>query len=69
MLEMPGGALWAIEIKRGLAPRLEKGFHQACEDLHPERSFVVHSGSGRFQMSRGVEALSIAHLMDEVSAA
>ncbi len=69
VLEMPGGALWAIEIKRGLAPKLERGFHQACEYLHPERSFAVHSGSGRFQMSRGIEAISIAHLMDEVAAA
>jgi len=69
VLEMPGGALWAIEIKRGLAPKLERGFHQACADLHPQRSFVVHSGSERFHMSRGVEAISIAHLMDEVSAA
>ena len=37
VLEMPGGRLWAIEIKRGLAPKLDRGFHHAREDLDPER--------------------------------
>jgi hypothetical protein len=28
---------WAIEIKRGLAPKLERGFHLACDTVRPER--------------------------------
>ncbi len=68
VLEMPGGALWAIEIKRGSIPKLERGFHQALTDLHPGRSFVVCSGSERFPLNRWVEAISMAHIMDEVSA-
>lgn len=48
VLEMPGGKLWAIEIKRGLAPKLDKGFHHAREDLQPERSFLVYSGEDRY---------------------
>ena len=43
LLEMPGGDLWAVEIKRGRAPRLDKGFHHARQDLEPKRSFVVYS--------------------------
>src|SRR5439155_15116420 len=32
LLEIPGRGLWAIEIKRGLSPKVEKGFHLACLD-------------------------------------
>ena len=59
ILEMPGGKLWAVEIKRGLAPRLEKGFHHAREDLEPERSFVVYSGNDRYTKGEGVEMIGL----------
>ncbi len=62
VLEMPSGALWAIEIKRGLAPRPGKGFHQACEDLTPERSFVVYSGDERYPITESVEAIGLREL-------
>ena len=34
-------SLWAIEVKRSLAPKPEKGFYIACDDLKPARAFVV----------------------------
>jgi len=30
LLSWPKGAPWAIEIKRSLAPKVERGFHAAC---------------------------------------
>jgi hypothetical protein len=57
---LPGGGLWAIEIKRSLAPKVERGFHQACADLVPERRIVVYPGSERYPMSEQVEVMSIA---------
>ncbi len=62
VLEMSGGILWAAEIKRGLAPRLEKGFHHAREDLQPERSFVVYSGDDRYAKGEGVEVIGVGEL-------
>ncbi len=62
LLEMPGGKLWAVEIKRGLAPKLDRGFHHAREDLQPERSFLVYSGSERFRMTGDVEAIGVTEL-------
>ncbi len=67
LLELPGGARWAIEIKLGLAPRLERGFHQAREDVKPERSFVVYSGSERFSIAPGIEAIGLAELSHELT--
>lgn len=62
LLELSGGRIWAIEIKRGLAPRIERGFHNACADLSPERRFVVYSGVERFALAPEVEAVSLPDL-------
>ena len=69
VLEMPGGKLWAVEIKRGLSPRLDKGFHHARQDLEPERSFVVYSGNDRYPKSEGVEAIGLVELATLLSTA
>jgi len=66
VLELPGGKLWAVEFKRGLAPRLEKGFHHAREDMQPERSFVVYAGQDRYKLAADVEAISLEALMHEL---
>ena len=62
VLEMPDKKLWAVEIKRGLAPKLDKGFHHAREDINPERSFVVYSGDDRYPKSEGIEVIGLGEL-------
>ena len=62
VLEMPHGALWTVEIKRGLAPKLDKGFHHARADLDPERSFVVYSGADRYPKGDGIEVVGLGEL-------
>jgi hypothetical protein len=42
LLKLPGQRKpWAIEIKRGLAPQVARGFQLACEMVRPERRLVV----------------------------
>ncbi len=67
LLEMPGGKFWAIEIKRGLVPKLSKGFHHAREDVQPDHSFVVHSGSDRYSKGEGIEAIGLAELASMIA--
>jgi predicted AAA+ superfamily ATPase len=55
LLTLPGGALWAIEVKRSLAPTLERGFHQACADLNPQRRIVVYPGSESYPLRERIE--------------
>jgi predicted AAA+ superfamily ATPase len=63
VLDFGGGKRWAIEIKRGLAPRLSHGFHYAVADLKPAASWVVYSGPDRFPIATGVEAIGLQELM------
>jgi uncharacterized protein len=69
VLDIAAGERWAIEIKRGLAPTVRKGFYLACEDLRPQRRFVGYSGSERYPLPNGVEAISVGALAAELSAA
>ena len=68
LLQWPGGELWAIEIKRSLAPKLERGFHVACADLGPARKIVVYPGADSFPMAPDVQALPLAQLCAELQA-
>lgn len=67
VLELPGGQLWAIEIKRSTAPKLEKGLHLACADIEPSRAMVVYNGSECFPMGEGVEAIGLYSLAQELA--
>ena len=68
VLTLPGGKLWAIEFKRSLAPKPEKGFHLACADLSPDRAFVVYPGTERFPAAASVEAIGLIELVAELRA-
>ncbi|WP_440108536.1 ATP-binding protein [Acidovorax sp. BL-A-41-H1] len=67
LLHWPGGESWAIEVKRGLAPKVERGFHTACEDLQPARKLVVYPGDETFPLGHGVQAMGLATLCEELA--
>jgi predicted AAA+ superfamily ATPase len=67
VLAWPDGSLWAIEVKRSLAPKAERGFHAACEDLTPSRKFVVYPGLERWPLGEGIEVIGLGDLCAEVA--
>jgi predicted AAA+ superfamily ATPase len=66
VLDFAGGERWAIEIKRSSAPKLEKGFRTAIEDVRPSRAFVVYGGHERYPKGEGTEAISLRGLAEEL---
>lgn len=69
LLSFPGGRLWAIEVKRSLTPRPDRGFYSACADLEPERRFVVYPGDEAYAVGHGVRAVSLPELVRTLAAA
>ena len=67
LLAWPSGALWAIEIKRSLTPKVERGFHAASADLAPTRKFVVYPGTESFPLGHDVLAIPLAALCQELA--
>ena len=66
-LELPGNRLWAIEIKRGHAPRVDRGLRVALADLQADRAFIVYGGEERYPAGAGVEVIGLAALAEELS--
>ena len=58
----PKDGRWAVEIKRSSAPKLEKGFHIAREDIAVDRAFVVYGGTDRYPMGNNIEAIGLPEL-------
>jgi predicted AAA+ superfamily ATPase len=66
VLRWPDGGEWAVEVKRTLAPRVERGLRSALEDLKPQRSFIVYPGGERYRMGSETWAIDLAGLCAEV---
>ena len=66
LLAWPDGCLWAIEIKRSLAPKVERGFHAACADLNPAHKFVVYPGRERYCIAEDIEVISLGELAKKI---
>ena len=60
VLTLPNSGLWVFEIKRNLAPKVERGFHHACDDLQPTRRIVIYPGTETYPMKHGIEAMPLA---------
>jgi predicted AAA+ superfamily ATPase len=60
LLTIPGHGLWALEIKRSLSPKVERGFHNACADLDPVRRIVIYPGEETYKLAENIEVCSIA---------
>lgn len=61
-----GGRPWAVEIKRSLNPKLERGFYTACEDIKAEQRLVVYPGDETFDLPRESTAVPVASMMDRL---
>lgn len=67
LLNWPNGERWAIEVKRSLAPKIERGFHAACEDLQPMRKLVVYPGEEPFPLGHEIQAMPLTALCRELA--
>jgi len=63
LLRFSSRDLWAIEIKKGTAPKITRGFHQACEDVQATQKIVVYGGDDEFPVKHDTTVISLQRLM------
>ena len=69
VLEFPGlTEKWAIEIKRGLSAKPQRGFFHAIEDIEPDKTFIVFAGDGQYPVAEGIEAISLPDMAQRLLA-
>lgn len=67
VIDLGAGEVWAVEIKYSSAPTVSKGFHSACEDLRPNRKFVVHAGKESFPLAKDIQAMTLPAMVDRLT--
>ncbi|MDO9436742.1 ATP-binding protein [Hydrogenophaga sp.] len=67
LLNQPDGTLWAIEIKRSLNPKVERGFHAACEDVQPRHKVVVYPGDDSYPLDHGISVMPLDALCERLA--
>jgi len=68
LLRLPDGQVWAVEVKRSLAPKVERGFHHACQDIDPSQRFVVYPGRDSYPLGSDVIAVPLDELAGRLTA-
>lgn len=69
VLEGPDKKIWAIEIKKSLAPVPGKGFYTACEDIEATGKFVIYPGRERYPISNNTEVIGLIAFLKMLAAA
>jgi len=69
LIRFSGGECWAIEMKKGVAPKITRGFHQACEDVEVSRKFVVYGGADEFPIKNDTTVIALRNLMMRINQA
>lgn len=66
MIRFSSTDIWAIEIKYGVAPRLNKHQDQAFKDVGATQKYIVYSGDDAFTVGNGVMVISLPKLMEKL---
>jgi len=66
VVSFSSGERWAIEIKYGSAPKLDRHFSRTCEDVGATHKYVVYSGNDAFGIGDGVTMISLPKLMERL---
>lgn len=69
VIKMPNGAIWAVEIKHGVAPKIGKHYSQTCDDVGATHKFIVYGGDDEFLIGDNVSMISLSKLMEKLVAA
>ena len=63
LLKVSSKELWAVEIKSGLAPKVQQGFHIACEDVKATHKYVVYGGEDEFPIEKNTTVISLKKIL------
>lgn len=63
VLQLPGARVFAIEIKRSLAPDRSKGFDIGSDDVGATHRYVVYPGAETFAFDRRTTAIPLSALV------
>ena len=67
VLEKAGKPWVAVEVKRSSAPKVQYGFHLACDDLQVNNRLVVAPVDEAYPVKGGVRVMNLKHALDFIA--
>ncbi|MFW5805292.1 MAG: ATP-binding protein [Bacteroidales bacterium] len=64
VLHTPDDEVWAIEIKKASAPKLTRGYHEACKDVKATHKWVVNANNDRYPLVQEAEVIGLVEFLD-----
>ncbi|WP_420388521.1 ATP-binding protein [Roseivirga sp.] len=68
VIEFSPKKVWALEVKRSLTPKVEKGFYSGAEDVQAERKLIIYPGNDNYKLAHDVEVMSIGQICQLLNA-
>lgn len=59
--------IWAIEVKRTMAPVFSKGNRQASTDIGAVKNFIIYPGNERYPLGENIEAIGLVGFLAELA--
>lgn len=66
VIKMPSSEIWAVEIKHGVSPKLDKHYSQTCDDVGATQKYVLYGGDDEFSVGRDVIVISLLKFMKKL---
>ena len=63
---MPSSEIWAIEVKHGVAPKINRHLSQTCNDVDATHKFIVYGGNDEFMIGNGLTVISLPLLLERI---
>lgn len=67
LVVVAGGRRRGFEIKRTIAPRVTRSMRTAMDDLRLDSLDVIHAGRDTFPLAKGIRAVGLSRLLDDVT--
>ena len=67
VLQLPDGAIWAVEVKRTSQPRVPRGFHIASDDIGATTRLLIYTGPHNTPGPGGLRAMPLGDAMERLA--
>ena len=66
VIKMPSSEIWAIEIKHGVAPKINKHYNQTCDDVGAKHKYILYGSKDEFPAGNDIKIISLPGLMERL---
>ncbi len=67
LIQFPSEKIWAVEIKYGVAPKVNKNFYITCQEIKATRRYIIYGGDDEFSINNDIKIISLGKFMNELN--